>query len=267
MRFCDNQVRAVLLAGLVATGAAKAETVLYFNDFQTSKGSEWSSTSPYSWSLQSTPIPLNDTRKFLGYFGGNDITTLSVTQIPSAVTRLRVEFDAYLMWSWDGLDARPTNGVARGPDTFGFRYGAGGTTATESSWTFSHGSPDLSKQTYCDGLASPCLPTTGAVERYTLGYRFEIVPTPEDVPSTTAAPMDSVYRFVREFDHTGSTASFSFFSQGLQVRTDLAFPYLDEAWGLDNVRITANIPEPGSMALLGGGLIALLGWRVRRRVA
>lgn len=267
MRAQVFRLRALLVAGLMAVGIARADTILYLNDFQSSPGSQWSSTSPYAWGLQSTPVPSGGGRKFLGYFGGNDVATLSLSQIPSSVTRLRLEFDAYLMWSWDGNDTRQVDGVARGPDIFGFRYGAGGTASTESSWTFSHGHPDLSRQTFCDTLASPCLPTTGAVERYTLGYRFDILPTEEDMASTKAAPMDSVYHFVQEFDHTGSTASFSFFSQGLQVRRDLAFAYLDEAWGLDNVRIVANIPEPGTEVLLGVGLLALLGWKMRRNAA
>lgn len=254
-------------AGMALAGAARADTILYFNDFQASRGDQWSTTSPYPWSLQSTPAPGDGSRRFLGYFGGDDVTTLSLTQIPASVSRLRLEFDAYLMWSWDGLDSRKVDGVSRGPDTFGFRYGSGGTPSTELSWAFSHGDAELSKQTFCDTLASPCLPTTGAVERYTLGYRFEILPTEEDMSSTKGAPMDTVYRFVHEFEHTGSTASFSFFSRGLQVRKDLAFPYLDEAWGLDNVRVVANIPEPGSMVLLGVGLLALMGSRMRRRAA
>lgn len=267
MRSHIHRLASLAAAGMALCGAAHADTILYFNDFQASKGGEWSSTSSFEWGLQGAPLPVGHSRKFLGYFGGNDVTTLSITGVPAAATRLRLEFDAYLMWSWDGNDARAVDGVARGPDTFGFRYGAGGTPSTESAWTFSHGHADLSKQTYCDTLASPCLPTTGAVERYTLGYKFEILPTEEDMSSTKAAPMDTVYHFVHEFEHTGSTASFSFFSRGLQVRPDLSFPYLDEAWGLDNVRVVANVPEPGSVVLLGVGLLALMGSRMRRRTA
>lgn len=258
-----------LAAGLALFAAsARADISLYFNDFQASVGSQWTSTSPYAWGQQSTPSPDDGSRKFLGYFGGNDVVRLTVADIPDEVTTLKLEFDAYLMWSWDGNDSRPVNDVLRGPDVFGFRYGAGGTPETESSWTFSHGNGDLSLQTYCDVLSSPCLPTTGAQERYTLGYRFEILPTEEDVGSTQAAPMDSVYHFVWEGARTGSTAAFSFYSNGLQVRSDLEFPYLDEAWGLDNVRLTAAIPEPETWALVGAGIALLAaGRRLRTRMA
>lgn len=99
------------------------------------------------------------------------------------------------------------------------------------------------------------------MSRYTLGYRFEIVPTEEDLDTTGAAPMDSVYRFAWTTPHDGSaTASFTFFSAGLQVRPDLPLPYLDEAWGLDNVRIIHTpVPEPTEAALLALGIAMLAG--------
>lgn len=246
---------------LLAAGAAQAETPLYFNDFQTAVGSGWSSSSPYAWGIEATPAPDDGSRRFLGYFGGNDEVALTLSGLPTGAATLRLEFDAYFMWSWDGNDTRPVDGVNRGPDVFGFRVGPGATPDDTQSWTFSHGNPDLSRQSYCDGQATPCLPTTGAVERYTLGYRFDILPTEEDIASTQAAPMDSVYHFVWEGAATDTEVTFTFFSQGLQVRQDLEFPYLDEAWGLDNVRITA-VPEPGIWALFLGGL-ALVGCRRR----
>lgn len=254
-------LRTGLWSLLLAAGGAQAETLLYFNDFQTGFGPEWSSSSPYTWGLEATPSPDDGSRRFLGYFGGNDTVVLTLSSLPAGVATVRLEFDAYFMWSWDGNDTRPVDGVNRGPDVFGFRAGAGATPGDAQSWTFSHGNPDLSRQTYCDGQASPCLPTTGAAERYTLGYHFDILPTEEDLGSTQAAPMDSVYHFVWEGAAPDTGMTFTFFSQGLQVRDDLAFPYLDEAWGLDNVRITA-VPEPGIWALFLGGL-ALVAHRRR----
>lgn len=250
----------VALGFALATTALRAEVVLYANDFETTVGTEWSSSSIFGWGLQQTPSA-DVGGGFLGYFGGNNTTTLTLTGLPTGLSTLTLEFDAYLMWSWDGEDTRPVDGIPRGPDRFGFRSGAGGSSATEQSWSFSHGSAATGPQSFCGDSPAPCAPTTGAVSRYTLGYRFEIVPTEEDLDTTGAAPMDSVYRFAWTTPHDGSaTASFTFFSAGLQVRPDLPLPYLDEAWGLDNVRIIHTpVPEPTEAALLALGIAMLAG--------
>lgn len=258
MAFLRTPLAYCLAALALLSGRAQADVTVYENDFQTSVGAAWSTDSIEPWGVQGTPAPADGSRRFLGYFGDNDITTLSIADIPVEATALQIEFDAYLMWSWDGNDTRPANGVPRGPDVFGFRYGAGGTAATEQSWTFSLGSADFGQQGYCDNAPGPCLPTTGAEERYSLGYRFEVLPTEEDLGSTQNALMDSVYHFVWTVPHVGATATFSFFSQGLQVRPDLEFRYLDEAWGLDNVRVSAVVPEPGSAVLVSIGALLLL---------
>lgn len=249
----------VLLAGSVQSAP------LYFNDFQSGGLSGWSSTSAQPWGIQTAPDGARG-RDFLGFFGGNDVTTLTLNTVPASTAMLRLEFDAYLIWSWDGNDNRSIDGIPLGPDKFGFRYGTGGTSLMEQSWTFSHSDPALSPQSYCGSSgASSCLPTTGAVERYTLGYRFGIDPVDADKVTTTNAPMDSVYHFVWEGLHTGSNATFEFFSNGLQVRNDLAFKYQDEAWGLDNVRVSAfpaaaatAVPEPATWHLMGAGMLMLL---------
>ncbi len=254
-----------LLAAALPLSASGDE--VYFNDFQGTVGPGWSSASALPWGIRSAPLPADDSRKFLGYFGGEDQVTLSLTDLPAGATSVRLEFDLYLMWSWDGSDTRPVNGVSRGPDEFGFSIDAGDGTPVSQGWTFSHGSGALAPQTYCPGASAPCLPTTGAQERYTLGYRFDILPTEEDLDSTTAAPMDSVYRLSMEVPLSASAATFTFFSQGLQVRDDLAFPYLDEAWGLDNVRVSVAIPEPESAWLLLGGLAVVAAAARRPRKA
>jgi len=268
----NHPVRRTLIAlgfGL-ASLSARAEVVLYSNDFETTIGSEWSSTSTALWGLQQTPA--DDTGgRFLGYFGGDNRTSLSLTDLPAGLTSLTLEFDAYLMWSWDGEDTRPVDGVPRGPDRFGFQIGTGTPVIVGQSWTFSHGSATTGLQSFCGDSPEPCLPTTGALSRYSLGYRFEIVPTEEDLDTTGAAPMDSVYRFALTAGHDGSaTAQFTFYSAGLQVRPDLDFPYLDEAWGLDNVRVIHSpVPEPTETALLALGLacLAALRRRITRREA
>lgn len=269
VRHISYQSFVLLLSALAAT-SLRAEITVYQNDFQSgTAGSEWTSTSTAPFSVRSTPLPADDTRQFLGYFGGDNVTTLSLSNLPNTVTSLKLSFDAYMMWSWDGNDTRPANGVPRGPDYFGFNYN--GDAATQKEWTFSLGGQATSPQSYCDAGMTSCLPTTAAAERYSLGYRFNIVPVEEDLPSTTNAPMDMVYRFTLEVPHTGPDATFNFYSRGLQVRPELLdqngapFPYLDEAWGLDNVIVTAQvIPEPHVWALMFAGL-GWLGFVAKRR--
>lgn len=257
----------VLGVGL-ATNACANETVLYENSFQSFiVGSEWTSTNPYSWGIVDTLNPSDGDRKFLGYFGGNNITTLTIRNIPSNVTELKLEFDAYLLWSWDGNDIRTMNGVLVGPDIFGYQYGDGTLPNSRNEWTFSHGNETIG-QSYCESSSYSCLPTTGAEERYTLGYRFQITPMSPDLSTTTNAPMDSVYRLMWQGTHTGGdTATFSFYSRGLQIRQDLSFAYLDEAWGLDNVRVTAltPVPEPDTLTSMIAGSFLLAGWKLNKR--
>lgn len=249
-----------LAAMVLLTGNAQAN-VVYSDDFQhTTAGAEWSSTSTQPWGIQTAPDG-SGTRNFLGFFGGNDVTTLAVTGISGDATRIKLEFDAYLIWSWDGNDTRQINNTPLGPDIFGFRNDGG----EEQSWTFSH---SIANQSYCDPGVVSCIPTTGAVERYTLGYHFGIAPLDEDKLTTTNAPMDSVYHFVWEGLHTGPSATFEFFSRNLQVRPDLAFQYQDEAWGLDNVRVSAFnasvVLEPSSEWLMLLGLVIMLAVARRR---
>lgn len=250
----------VCLAAIALLAGNAQAGVIYSNDFQSAVvGQEWASTSPYAWGTQSTPVPADSSRKFLGYFGGNDVTTLAVSGIPGDTTKIRLEFDAYLIWSWDGNDTRQINNIPLGPDVFGFRN-----EQMEQSWTFSQG---VGTQSYCDSGMAACVPTTGAVERYTLGYRFEVDPITADIVTTKGAPMDSVYHFVWEGLHTGPSTTFEFFSKGLQVRTDLPFPYMDEAWGLDNVRISAfstSIVEPSTLWLMLAGGLSIIMFSIAR---
>lgn len=252
--------RGCLAAMVLLAGNAQAN-VVYSDDFQhATAGTEWSSTSTQPWGIQTAPDG-GGARNFLGFFGGNDVTTLAVTGIPGNATRIKLEFDAYLIWSWDGNDTRQINNIPLGPDIFGFRNGG-----NEQSWTFSH---SVANQSYCGPGVVSCLPTTGAVERYTLGYHFGIAPVDEDKLTTTNAPMDSVYHFVWEGSHSGPSATFEFFSKNLQVRPDLAFQYQDEAWGLDNVRVSAFtasvVPEPASVWMMLAGSLVIMGAVARRR--
>lgn len=83
---------------------------------------------------------------------------------------------------------------------------------------------------------------------------------------------DSAYNFGADsrfsnFAHTGSTATIEFFIFG-PGNQDLS----DESWAMDNLSVsvttknTTDVPEPGSLALLGLGLAGLATIRRKRQV-
>lgn len=102
-----------LLLGLVTFNpldpapAGAAWITVYNNDFQTSVGSEWSSSgTPIH--IEATPLPSDGSRRFLGQFG-NDVVSLSLPALPPH-NQGRISFDLYVILSWDG------NQTVCGPD-------------------------------------------------------------------------------------------------------------------------------------------------------
>ncbi|MEZ4639022.1 MAG: hypothetical protein R2856_29350 [Caldilineaceae bacterium] len=60
---------------------------------------------------------------------------------------------------------------------------------------------------------------TGSTAVNSLGYTYQNI------------PMDSTYRIVQSFAHSGSSLELSFEALGLQIPED-------ESWGIDNVTVT-----------------------------
>lgn len=214
---------------------------------------------------------------FLGELGGNDVLSLTLGGLPAGPLYVSIAFDAYLLRSWDG------ESVTYGPDTFGFGYN----NATLLAATFSNGA---ATQSYCPYGGSSCAPTfsSDAALKDSLGFDFGLWTPGDPNESRGAIPMSLVYQFpdpvngsapgyqFSPFVYTGSEITFSFFSSGLQLRTD-ALPagydlqgtplaYADESWGIDNVRVTVSpVPEPSTLLLSFVGMAALIGWRRLRK--
>lgn len=234
----------ILLTTLVFASQVAQAHVLYFNDFQSNTNDgHWS-----NWRTEDTPTPYPfGPRTFLGQFG-NESVRFS-TDLGSYTGRLLLEFDLYLIRTWDGSSAGTTYDY--GNDVFQVAVVDGPLLLRE---TFSNGNP--AGQSY--GPNDLDAPMTWAAERYSLGYSFW------DGINQQTIYQDAVYRLAFEFEHGKPTLAIDFAGLGLQAITD-------ESWGLDNVRLTwlgrmgaQAVPLPGVLPLLGLGLLTLAAVRKAR---
>jgi hypothetical protein len=253
---------ALCAAACVGTEATAAvEQSIYINTFEDAVAdlSQWSfagtlgiphilSTSPPP-PLEPGQGPLAATR-FLGEFGGNDEIRLHLP-LPHETRSVRLQFDAYLLRTWDGLDP-----VFGGPDRFAFGYNQV-QLLDDAHDTFSDG---FGPQTFCPGTSLPqCAPYTGSDfnQKNRLGFAVELAPIGNG--PAVGTPMSLVYHFdTGPIDYTGSDIAFRFLSKGLQTHVnDLpATPLIDESWGVDNVRVSVMLaPEPRIPAAMFVGLL------------
>ncbi len=223
-----RRVELCLLMLLIMCSAAMAGTV-YFNDFEGTAGSEWSTTS-----TATTPAGCTTCTTFLGGFV-NDTVVLTLSGLTPGV-HVSISFDLFAIRSWDG---NGENGW--GPDTWTITLGDGASYA----YTFANGGGNT--QSYPVANSSP---GTGAIAENTLGYSFG------------TEQRDSVYHLTYSWYNPSDTATITFSASGLQGLS--GFGYADELWGLDNVQMTAN-PEPSTAILLGSGVLAFILYRRRKR--
>jgi hypothetical protein len=214
-------VRAEDAAHVIAEvlAALPAATTIYFNDFEAPAhvGNEWS-----SHPLSVTPV---GARHFLGQLGWQT-TSLSLTALP-AHTQLTVDFDLYVIQSWDGSDPK------WGPDTWRFfienKKGQPNTVLLETTFsnTVIPSAGTTNNLQAFGGIGAPAglYPAfTGAAEVDTLGYTVRRL-------SGRVENMDAVYHFTFTVPHTDSQVKLIFQGQGLSG-------IADESWGLDNVRVS-----------------------------
>ncbi len=143
-------------------------------------------------------------RHFLGLFGGTDGAQLTISSLTTH-TKLKIEFDLYVVGNWDGVVNNSAFNVLIG---------------STNVWTRSFSNIEDDKQTYPDG--DEVAPGTSRTEANTLGYYF----TPEILY------YDTVYRVSFTTDHTDDSAVLHFTGNLLGTAAT-------RGWGIDNVKITA----------------------------
>jgi len=263
----------LLLAGVAVwayCATASAESI-YTQDFEnvTVAGlTQWSFADVHSGKaviLSTNPPPPQPNQtplaptKFLGEFGGEDAVHLTLP-LGANVATVRLQFDVYLLRTWDGSDQAHFGG----PDIFGF--GINGLAPLVDA-SFSNG---FGNQSYCPDAPNPssCAPTWGSDpnQKNRLGFNVELEPTVPNGAPAKGTPMSLVYHFDKTVAYTGNTITFNFFSDGLQVHDDLPNKVIDESWGLDNFGVSATfVPEPYAWVSMLAGLL-FIGYTAQRRI-
>ena len=235
-------VSPAVLLSLLAMGAQGGD--VYTNDFNGAAGTvfpEWSSSAvtyfsefePPGRGTLPTPVVTNGdapngTRRFLGEFGGPKIgvpkdagynrtrveqtVSLTLTNLPPHRT-LKVSFDLYILRSWDG------NSPQYGPDRWSLDVDGGPVLLAA---TFSN-NPKVSTQGSDQDYPRPQSPPwTGAATTNTMGCKFF---------------GDSIYPLEFSFAHSSTNLVLNFRSSLFEGKGTA-----DEAWGLDNVRVSTADP-------------------------
>jgi len=232
--------------------AAAGVEQVYVNDFNGTVGTsypEWSSSVITYSSIANPPgsgtlvapavtntVSPNRAQRFLGLFGGPPIGVpgdpgynhtrvdqtirLALTNLPPHGL-LILSFDLYIVKSWDG------NSPAYGPDRFRLSV-VGGPLLLDT--TFSNNPKTATEGSFQNYPVHQSAPWTGASATNTLGYdRFF---------------QDCTYRLQYSFPHTEEKVTILFNSSLFEGKG-----IADEAWGLDNVRVTVEAEQarrPGS---------------------
>ena len=224
---------------LLVAYPAYCDVEIYSNDFQGAGpvGPEWSTTdTDTSPGTASHPA---DT--FLGQFSNQNVI-LTLNNLHPAHTQVTIDFDLYVIRSWDGNFSEDN----RGPDFWGIDQGTPPVDPEDWDYitTFSNWDPATGPHQAYPGIAgvgdNPA--RTDAIENNSLGFLFD--------DGNGPVIQDAVYHGHLVYSHTASTFIVTFGAENLQALSD-------ESWGIDNVAVTVDIPEPATLLLLTFGALAI----------
>jgi hypothetical protein len=210
-------VIALCLLAIACLGGAAHAADVYQNDFQTSAGPEWSATT-----ITATPAPADGSRRFLGPFD-NGTVTLTLQSL-AAHSQVGIEFDLYVIGSWDGINSAPY-----GPDRWTLAA-AGGPTLLDTSFS-NVTSPPFGipfQQNFPDAYGTTThAQFTGASETRTLGYLYN------------GYDISAVYHLAYTLPDIATTVAFQFTAA---MNDEYGSPHNinEESWGLDNVHVTSD---------------------------
>ena len=169
----------------------------YENDFETSVGSEWSTSTTRSYNGGTV----------LGEFGNTNVT-LNLTNLP-AHDSIRIEFDLYIADTWDG-------------------YATSGGTA--DIWNLTMGGDTIINATF-----AACCSVSNGGQSYP--DNIPAINNAETGATTTNLPDFSgsgdgtdLYQITRAVETSSSTYAIQFSATGLQYIND-------ESWGIGNVKV------------------------------
>ena len=216
------------LAALALAGSAQAGTI-YQNDFSVD-----ASGFTGGGALENSLI---GSEQYLGGLtqGATAVLTLDTTNVKS----LTLNFDLYTILSLDG-DTPST-----GPDFFKVGVTGGPVLLNETFSNFS-----FQTQTYGPNASDPGRTGSDDALYGHLGYYWR-----PDVYFPDGG--DATYHLSFTFAPTGNSTTISFFGDATQV-------FDDERFGIDNVKVTAAIPEPATWAMMILGF-GTAGAALRRR--
>lgn len=238
---------------LLVAGVATASASTYLYDFNTgTPTAEWSG--PFNQeSVQGYNGLGSGSNVFSGDFlrnesGGYGLTptptVLTLTGLP-AHTSVSLSFLLAIIGSWDGTSNLSYAGYPYGPDFFNVSVD-GRPIFSQTLTNFAGGSQSYSVNNRLGGLIDRGF-------NYTYPYN------------------DSAYNLgldpaLQNIPHTGDTLTVEWFADGAgwQGINALFGNTHDESWAIDDVSITLNgpcVPLPGTLFLLGSGLLGLAGWR------
>jgi hypothetical protein len=218
----------MMAAGLVISGSAMADTIVYSNDFQAGTATDFTGGGVI--------VTAPSGAIFLGKLGNGGTATLGLTGL-AAHDFVNISFTLDAIGSLDGN----INIVGGGGGDY-FNVLVNSTNVFHYSFA-NYGSGE--QQSYpVDGSA----PLTGAADINTLGF--------SGFPESTGGAQDSIY------DITISGVADSSGALQIDFVGDTNEALDNEYYGIDNLQVSigsnpTGVPEPGSSGLLGTGLLLL----------